>query len=68
MHSSLNITITALRDKKGRNFPEMTRFIRHLGIFTCHKSATWDRRLSFLSAGRHTEDFSPEKSEGFGRA
>jgi hypothetical protein len=27
------------------------------GSFTCHKSATWDRRLYFPSEGRHAVDF-----------
>ena len=27
------------------------------GSFTCRKSTTWDRRLYFLSEGRHVEDF-----------
>jgi hypothetical protein len=30
-------------------------------------AATWDRRLYFLSEGRHAGIFSPEKSDGFGR-
>jgi hypothetical protein len=33
---------------------------------TCCKSATWDRRLYFPSKGRRADDFSPEKSKGFG--
>jgi hypothetical protein len=37
------------------------------GSLTCRKSATWDRRLYFPNEGRHAEDFSPEKSDGFGR-
>jgi hypothetical protein len=28
-----------------------------MGSFTFRKSATWDRRLYFLSEGRHGEDF-----------
>jgi len=28
-----------------------------LEIFTCRKSATWDRRLYFPSEGRRAEDF-----------
>jgi hypothetical protein len=27
------------------------------GDFTCHKSATWGKRLHFPSEGRHAEDF-----------
>jgi hypothetical protein len=41
------------------HFAEMTLFLRHLGIFY--------RRLNFPSEGRHAEDFSPEKSDGFGQ-
>jgi hypothetical protein len=37
------------------------------GSLTCHKSATWDRRLYFPSEGKHAEDFLPKKSNGFGR-
>jgi hypothetical protein len=31
------------------------------GSFTCHKSATWDRRLYFPSEGRHAVDFFARK-------
>jgi len=35
--------------------------------FTCPKSTTWDRRLYFLSEGRHAEDFFALKNpDGFG--
>jgi hypothetical protein len=37
------------------------------GFLKCGKAATWDRRLYFPSEGRYAEDFSPEKSDGFGR-
>jgi hypothetical protein len=37
------------------------------GSFTCRKAATWDRRFYFPSEGRHAVDFSPKKSDGFGR-
>jgi hypothetical protein len=34
------------------------RFTRYIyGSFTCRKAVTWDRRLYFLSEGRHAEDF-----------
>jgi hypothetical protein len=31
------------------------------GSFTCHKSATWDRRLYFPTEGRHAVDFFARK-------
>jgi hypothetical protein len=31
--------------------------VNRRGLFTCHKSATWDRRLYFPSEGRHAVDF-----------
>jgi len=38
-------------------------------LFTCRKSATWDRRLYFPSEGRRSEDFfalkNPTASAGF---
>jgi hypothetical protein len=36
-------------------------------LFSCRKSATWDRRLYFPSEGRPAVDISPEKSDGFGQ-
>jgi hypothetical protein len=35
--------------------------------FTCRKSATWDGRLYFPSMEGMLWNFSPEKSDGFGR-
>jgi hypothetical protein len=43
------------------DFAEMTPFLRHLGIFTCHKSATWGKRLYFPSEGRRAKDFFARK-------
>jgi hypothetical protein len=31
--------------------------VNRRGLFTCRKSATWDRRLHFPSEGRHSVDF-----------
>ena len=41
----------------------MSNSTLHLGIFTCRKPATWDRRLYFPFERRRAEDFfGPEKS------
>jgi hypothetical protein len=51
-------------------FADKWQVPRHLmGSFTCRKSATWDRRLYFPSAGRHAQNFfalkNPTASVGF---
>ena len=45
--------------RKGRLIlPENARLPRNIqGSFTCRKSTTWDRRLSFPSEGMRAEDF-----------
>jgi hypothetical protein len=35
--------------------------VNRRGLFTCHKSATWDRQLYFPSEGRHAVDFFARK-------
>jgi diadenosine tetraphosphatase ApaH/serine/threonine PP2A family protein phosphatase len=49
------------------NFAESGDFHVTFGFFYMPESTTWDRRLWFPSEGRVAEDFSPEKSDGFGR-
>ena len=44
-------------EKLSGNFCLNTDFHLTLGIFTCRKSTTWDRRLYFPSEGRRAEDF-----------
>jgi hypothetical protein len=55
----------------GEKFPrillKVTTSTSILSSFTCRKFTTRDRRLYFTSEGRRAEDFSPEKSNGFGR-
>jgi len=54
-----------------RNFREFCRKWRLPRHFWVHLHAvnftTWYRRLYFPSEGRRAEEFSPEKSDGFGR-
>ena len=45
------------RDSFSGNFAYMASLFTPLGIFTCRKSTTWDRRLYFPSEGRRAEDF-----------
>jgi hypothetical protein len=45
------------RERLSNNFAYMSSLFMPLGIFTCHKSSTWDQRLYFPSEGRHAEDF-----------
>jgi hypothetical protein len=45
-------------EKWPTNFAVIWRVPRQMkGSFTCHKSATWDRRLYFSSEGKHAEEF-----------
>jgi hypothetical protein len=54
-------------EKWPRNFAEFGDFHVTFGFFYTPLSTTWDRRLYFPSEGRRADDFSPEKSDGFGR-
>jgi hypothetical protein len=52
------------------NFAVIWRVLHQMkGSLTCHKSATWDRRLYIPSEGRHAEDFfalkNPTASAGY---
>jgi hypothetical protein len=50
------------------NFAESGDFHVTFGFFYMPQSTTWDRRLYFPSEGSVLRIFSPEKSDGFGRA
>jgi hypothetical protein len=50
----------------GQISPNSATSIKLLGSLTCHKAATWGRRLYFPSEGTHTEDFYAQKIDGFG--
>jgi hypothetical protein len=54
-------------EKWPRNFAESGDFHVTFEFFYMPLSTTWDKRLYFPSEGRRAEDFSPEKSDGFGR-
>ena len=44
-------------EKCPRILSNMPNSTLHLGIFTCRKTTTWDRRLYFPSEERRAEDF-----------
>ena len=48
---------SGLRERLSGNFAYIASLFTPLGIFTCRKSTTWDRRLYFPSEGRRAEDF-----------